>query len=287
MPFGSGTLKLSGSIYAGAESLTTDEPGRSFNVRIGIGLTYETAKWLKFSRTVGVHSDASWESTQQEVKVAVKYAPKLCLMAWDNSAEVVTGWLQAVPLNTSRSVGGLYGYLFIDFMGTEDRADVRLPEQFELANFKVEYSRDEEIIASGGLSRKITKDRVDSQEYTATNSNASKDEWNANCIFASDNNMEYGYGLLLNASGNIIQTVQYGGSATNQQHPEQHLATRVANYWATAKRKIDPELLANKIPAVDPTNKVKVGTDTVTTYAPIAISRDWRDDVTKISLMQL
>ena len=282
MPFGSGTLKLSGSVYAGAESLTTDEPGRSFNVRIGIGLTYESAKWLKFSRTIGDHSDASWEDTQYEVKVAVKYSPKLCLMAWDNSAEVVTGWMQAVPLKTPRSGGGLYGYLFIDFMGTEDRADVRLPEQFELANFKAEYSRDEEIIASGGMSRKITKDRVDSQEYTTTNTNSSKDEWNANCIFASDNNMEYGYGLLLDANGYIIQTVNYGNNA---EYPEQHLANRVANYWATAKRKIDPELLANKIPAVDPTNKVKVGTDTVTTYAPIAISRDWLDDITRISLM--
>ena len=227
---------------------------------------------------------SSWEDTQYEVKVAVKYSPKLCLMAWDNSAEVVKGWMQAVPLKTPRSGGGLYGYLFIDFMGTEDRADVRLPEQFELANFKVEYSRDEEIIASGGLSRKITKDRVDSQEYTTTNTNSSKDEWNANCIFASDNNMEYGYGLLLDANGYIIQTVNYGNNA---EYPEQHLANRVANYWATAKRKIDPELLANKIPAVDPTNKVKVGTDTVTTYAPIAISRDWRDDITRISLMQL
>ena len=286
MPFGSGTLKLSGSIYAGAESLTTDEPGRSFNVRIGIGLTYESAKWLKFSRTVSDHSDASWEDTKYEVKVAVKYAPKLCLMAWDNSAEVVTGWLQAVPLKTPRSGGGLYGYLFIDFMGTEDRADVRLPEQFELANFKVEYSRDEEIIASGGLSRKITKDRVDSQEYTATNSNSSKDEWNANCIFASDNNMEYGYGLLLDANGYILQTVQYGGSATNQQHPEQHLATRVANYWATAKRKIDGELLANKIGDISPNMKVSI-TGEAGTFAPIAISRDWRDDITKISLMQL
>ena len=286
MPFGSGTLKLSGSIYAGAESLTTDEPGRSFNVRIGIGLTYESAKWLKFSRTVSDHSDASWEDTKYEVKLAVKYAPKLCLMAWDNSAEVVTGWLQAVPLKTPRSGGGLYGYLFIDFMGTEDRADVRLPEQFELANFKVEYSRDEEIIASGGLSRKITKDRVESQEYTATNTNSSKDEWNANCIFASDNNMEYGYGLLLDANGYIIQTVQYGGSEMNQQHPEQHLATRVANYWATAKRKIDGELLANKIGDISPNTKVSINGE-AGTFAPIAISRDWRDDITRLSLLQL
>lgn len=286
MPFGSGTLKLSGSVYAGAEQLITDEPGRSFNVRIGIGMTYQTAKWLKFSRTISDHSDASWEDTQYEVKLAVKYAPNLCLMAWDNYNEVVTGWMKAIPLKTPRSGGGLYGYIFIDFMGTEDRANVRLPESFELANFKVEYSRDEEILATGGRTRKITKDRQSSREYSAVNSNDSKEEWNANCIFASDNNMEYGYGLLLDANGYIVQTVQYGGSATNQQHPEQHLANRVANYWATSKRKIDTELLVNNVGDVTPHTKVSV-TGENGTFTPIAISRNWRDDVLKLSLLQL
>ena len=283
MPFGSGTLKLSGSVYAGAEQLVTDEPGRSFNVRIGIGMTYQTAKWLKFSRTISDHSDASWEDTQYEIKLAVKYAPNLCLMAWDNYNEVVTGWMKAIPLKTPRSGGGLYGYIFIDFMGTEDRADVRLPEQFELANFKVEYSRDEEILTTGGRTRKITKDRQSSREYSAVNSNDSKEEWNANCIFASDNNMEYGYGLLLNSSGNIISTVNYGNSA---EHPEQHLANRVANYWATAKRKIDTELQVNQVGDVTPHTKVSV-TGESGIFTPIAISRNWRDDVLKLSLLQL
>ena len=291
MPFGSGTLKLSGTVYAGAELLTTDEPGRSFNVRIGIGMTYATAKWLKFSRTVGDHSDASWESTQQEVKVAVEYAPKLALMAWDNYHEVVTGWMNAVPLKTPRGGGSLYGYLFIDFMGTEDRADVRLPEQFELANFKVEYSRDEEIIASGGLSRKVTKDRVDTQEYTAMNTNASKEEWNANCIFASDNNTEFGFGLILDGSGGIVEKVPYGNTTD---HPEQHLANRVASYWATAKRKIEGELQAHVVQAITggtvkigdilPCHKVSIDSYT---FCPIAISRNWRDDVVKLSLLQI
>jgi hypothetical protein len=98
--------------------------------------------------------------------------------------------------------------------------------------------------------------------------------------------MEYGYGLLLDANGYILQTVQYGGSATNQQHPEQHLATRVANYWATAKRKIDGELLANKIGDISPNMKVSI-TGESGTFAPIAISRDWRDDITRLSLLQL
>lgn len=291
MPFGSGTLKLSGSVYAGAEQLTTDEPGRSFNVRIGIGMTYQTAKWLKFSRTISDHSDASWEDTQYEIKLAVKYAPNLCLMAWDNYNEVVTGWMKAIPLKTPRSGGGLYGYIFIDFMGTEDRANVRLPESFELANFKVEYSRDEEILTTGGRTRKITKDRQSSREYSAVNTNDSKEEWNANCIFASDNNMEYGYGLLLDGSGNIVEKVPYGNTT---EHPEQHLANRVANYWATAKRKIDGEFQAHvtqtvtgdtvKIGDILPCHKVSIDSGT---FAPIAISRNWRDDIVKLALLQI
>jgi hypothetical protein len=199
--------------------------------------------------------------------------------------------MNAVPLKTPRGGGSLYGYLFIDFMGTEDRADVRLPEQFELANFKVEYSRDEEIIASGGLSRKVTKDRVDTQEYTATNSNASKEEWNANCIFASDNNTEFGFGLILDGSGGIVEKVPYGNTTD---HPEQHLANRVASYWATAKRKIEGELQAHVVQAITggtvkigdilPCHKVSIDSNT---FCPIAISRNWRDDVVKLSLLQI
>ena len=179
-----------------------------------------------------------------------------------------------------------YGYIFIDIMGAHDYTNGNEIEAFEIANLEISYSRDSyQIPSSIGevRPRELITKRVTSQEYSATNSNASKDEWNANCIFASDNNMEYGYGLLLNADGNIIQTVNYGNNA---EHPEQHLATRVANYWATAKRKIDGELLTNKIGDVSPNMKVSI-TGEAGTFAPIAISRDWRDDVTRLSLLQL
>ena len=115
------------------------------------------------------------------------------------------------------------------------------------------------------------------------NSNDSKDEWNANCIFASDNNMEYGYGLLLDVAGNILSKVSYAGTLA---HPEQHLAERVASYWANAKRKIDAELQANKVGDVTPQAFVSVSGE-AGTFIPIAISRNWRDDVLKLSLLQL
>ena len=287
MSFGGGSISFEGTLWRGAETLQQNENRYAIRAKLGIGMTRASAKWWYITGEISGQITKGWDTQERIFDIGLK-GNNL------NGAAANLGelWLDpmlyiypAIPVEEN-----LYGYIFIDILYGKDYTNLNNFGNFEIANFAVVFKRDTYYIPSSVgevRPRELKTKRVTTKEYTATNSNASKDEWNANCIFASDNNMEYGYGLLLNASGNIIQTVQYGGSATNQQHPEQHLATRVANYWATTKRKIDPELLANKIPAVDPTNIVKVGTDTVTTYAPIAISRDWRDDVTKISLMQL
>lgn len=289
MSFGGGSISFGGTLWRGAEALQENENKYTIKARLGIGMTRATAKWwYNYCGESGIIYHG-WDSSQRTFDIALQgntlkgSAVNLVVVEWLITPIVYI--YPAIPVEN-----GTYGYIFIDIICGHDYTNNNDFDDFQIANLSIEYSRDTyEIPLHIGQvrPRELKTKRVTSQEYSAVNSNASKDEWNANCIFASDNNMEYGYGLLLNASGNIIQTVQYGGSATNQQHPEQHLATRVANYWETAKRKIDPELLANKIPAIDPTNIVKVGTDTVTTYAPIAISRDWRDDITKISLMQL
>ena len=289
MSFGGGSISLGGTAWMGAEPLQQEKNKYTIRMRLGIGMTRASAKWWYMAtETVGATPTISsgWSSTPSIFNVPLSGNT---LKSTGTYFTIFIGGsiyiYPAIPVPEDT-----YGYIFIDIMGAHDYTNGNEIDAFEIANLEISYSRDSyQIPSSIGevRPRELITKRVTSQEYSAVNSNASKDEWNANCIFASDNNMEYGYGLLLNSSGNIIQTVQYGGSATNQQHPEQHLATRVANYWATAKRKIDPELLTNKIPAVDPTNIVKVGTDTVTTYAPIAISRDWRDDTTRLSLLQL
>ena len=188
----------------------------------------------------------------------------------------------------------LYGYIFIDILYGKDYTNLNNFGDFEIANFAIVFKRDTYYIPSSlgeVRPRELKTKRVTTKEYTATNSNASKEEWNANCIFASDNNMEYGYGLLLNASGNIVEKVPYGNTTD---HPEQHLANRVASYWATAKRKIEGELQAHVVQAITggtvkigdilPCHKVSIDSNT---FCPIAISRNWRDDVVKLSLLQI
>ena len=90
----------------------------------------------------------------------------------------------------------------------------------------------------------------------------------------------------------LVFAVPYG---EQQEHPEQHLADRVADYWGTSKRRITTELLSNVAQSVVgggnviignilPSNKVTVNGST---FAPAAIGRDWREDVVRISLMEI
>jgi hypothetical protein len=175
----------------------------------------------------------------------------------------------------------------VDIFGlTASQADGGGADVFQVSNFAIEFSRDSiDIPTSVNVTRPryIVEERQDTCEYVADNQNQTHEEWNADCIFASDNNMEYGYGLLLNSSGNIISTVNYGNNA---EHPEQHLANRVTTFWNTAKRKIDTELQANKVGDVTPHTKATISGE-AGTFTPIAISRNWRDDVLKLSLLQL
>ena len=129
--------------------------------------------------------------------------------------------------------------------------------------------------------------RVTTKEYTAENNNTSQDEWNADCIIASDNNMEYGYGLLLDSNSNILATVGYGGV---QEHPEQHLANRVSTFWSRRHSRMDVQLLASAsrssvlIRDIRPNNKASLNS---LTCMPIAIGHDWCDDVVTLSLVEL
>ena len=119
--------------------------------------------------------------------------------------------------------------------------------------------------------------------YATTNNNGNLDKWNADCIFASDNNAEYGYGLLMTASGGYLGQLTYGSV---QKYPEQHLVDRVSAYYATAKRMITGSLDTNAqaIASISPRNKATLDGST---FQPIAISHEWRDDATILTLLQM
>lgn len=277
MAFSGGSIVLSGDVYFGAKPCDVSELPQMF---IGVGISPDgnraNARWwyIRYLQTRVI--DYGW-STAGDVRyfAAGVNAGKLksCKLPLSNTD------FDAIPI-----IGDLYGFVHVDIYGF--LSGFNPIDQFQIANFAIEFSRDTiDIPTSPDVVRPrvVLVERVSTQNYTATNTNQTHEEWNADCIFASDNNMEYGYGLIMNANGSFMEKAQYGGVA-NSQHPEQHLANRVATYWASSRRKIIADFRTNTIPEVSPQYKLTIDG---TQLHPIAISRDWRNDVVRLSMLEM
>ena len=272
MSFGGGSISLGGTLWRGAESIQHERNLYVIRMRLGIGMTRASAKWWYMKKDISSPNEtitSGWSTTINDFNVPlVGNTLKSTGVSLNVSSIIDVHFVYgypAIPIPTNQN---LYGYVFIDILYGYDYSNGNQFDDFQIANFSIEYSRDSyEIPTSLNVvrPRELVTERV------------------TNCIFASDNNMEYGYGLLLDASGNIISTVGYGGT---QEHPEQHLANRVKNYWNTAKRMLDLDVMANRIGTITPYTKVTLNGESGT-FTPLAIGRNWHDDNVKLTLIQL
>ena len=277
MAFTGGSLTIKGSIYH--DSQKDDGYPTSLYMRIGIGQTKASAKWWQLRYISGGGISHTWTTSPNEIfsKFAVQHG--------DIKGPEIHGYADgqyiynAIPCDDSN---GLFGYLFIDIYGCRDVNGFY--QSFEIADLEVKFSRDGVYIPSRDgeyRQRDVVVDRVTSREYTATNNGNVDSPYNIDCIFASDNYMKFGYGLVMDSINGYMSKANYGQM---QQEPEQHLANRAAAYWASTKRKIVGEFRANTISDISPNYKVKMDG---TTFYPVAISRNWRDDIVILNLQQL
>ena len=102
-------------------------------------------------------------------------------------------------------------------------------------------------------------------------------------IYATDNNSQYGYGLLMTSAGAWMTGVQFTTAGTNER-PEQHLCDRVAAYHNQSRKRLTLDMQQSSYTDVSPRNTVTI--DSVT-YWPVAVSRKWRDDVTTITMNEI
>ena len=174
----------------------------------------------------------------------------------------------------------------MDIIGITSTDGYTAIDSFELGDFKVEYTRTEitipTTVGSSTRTRTLTERRSSSREYKATSGQNARGDWNVDCIFASDNNMKYGFGLLMNADGTFMGEANY---SSGTQYPEQQLLNRVVAYWATTKRKLYVELLSTY--ADDYTSPKFKLTQGGVTYYPVSVCHNWRDDVTRITMLEL
>ena len=278
--YGGGSLSVSGTLYQGSKDFEATDDSWFVFLRIGIGSSRSTAKWCKLTCDASGNITHAWVSSPQLVAVRVAGNSLQGFAAYNLGAvggDIDWGTFASIPV-----ANGLNGQLFIDFMGCHSYNGGETTA--ELANFEVDMSRDATYILNNTEQhrpRTMSDERVSSKEYSSDNRGKADDEWNADCIFASDNNMEYGYGLLMNADGTWMTTAPYGNS---EEHPEQHLASRVTSYWYHSRKMLTVDVAYSEASGVNPSKKVNMKD---MTWHPIAIGHDWREDIVTLTMLEL
>ena len=170
---------------------------------------------------------------------------------------------------------GYFGKLFIEILGTNDITYSYYSMNFydfALVDFVMEMA------FHGSLPLIPADYEKSSKEHSAQNDNACVEVWNADCIFCSWGNVKYGYGIYSDADGSDLPNEQ-----------EALLAYRVGGastgYWQQSKLMYRTELLANDSRVSGLTPQKEATIDGVSCY-PVAIGRDWRDDVAKVVFIQ-
>ena len=235
-------------------------------MRIGIGKTKETAKWFVENISAGT---CAWSNSAGDVRMTIGNKGNKMYYKDSNVFEY------RIPVPNQ---AGFVGKLFVEFYGPTAMvpvADNALSNTVAIVGFKIE-----KMFSSSSLPLIPADWSESTKEMSASNSNMVQDNWNADCIFCSYGKVKYGFGIISQNDGTLYNIVN---------SPESKLASRVAGalsgYWNRSKLMYRTELDANDqtVAAISP--KVEIYVDSHTCL-PIAIGREWRDDVAKIVFIQ-
>ena len=267
-------LELNGKIFQNTEEYDDVNESTGYGnavmyIRIGIGKTKELAKWF---------DGEGWSNTPTELQVEI--GTKQDALRIKAAVSGGTRYIRYIFVDDH-----LYGKLFIDFLGSSNIKEHEGSRDFQIQNPFIKLYQDQLMLLMLGYWEYVDSttfaDPVESREYKASNVNNVRDEFNADCIYATNNDYTFGYGVLINADGSYMWNAQFNGIS---QIPEQHLANRVVNYWQTSRRRLEVELRTNAVAYITPRYKITI--DGTTGY-PIAISHDWRDDITKLTILEI
>jgi hypothetical protein len=283
MSFSNGTLKIGGEVYLSERQWEDDDNNDFIVANIGIGMSRATAKWYYLGCSpVGVITHG-WGDAKTNVNLIVNQTIKGTGIYMYTGVFNLDQIIEAIPVPAT-----LYGYVFIDIIGAMYRSTYNVV-QFAIGNLKIEFSRDQIYIpastSQSSRQRKVKKDRVSSHEYTSLNTNAIKTEQNIDLVYASDNNMKYGFGLMMNQGYSYMGYADYNGGRW-QERPEQHYANRIADFWEESKRVLQTDLRTDVVEENDPITPLSHLVLDNGHYRTLAVSHQWRDDVTTVKMIQ-
>ena len=252
----------------------------TMKMKLGVGWTRETAKWW---------DGRAWQNSECEFLATLG----------NKKPELFTRYQISSTSSEQTSIiatGTLYGCLFVDLLGSDDSrvTDINGQKSFDLLNFRIEFQKNDNVTKQQypnsdwwDIKENLS---VPDLEYEASNYNMVRDDYNVDCIFGSNDGIPPGKGILMNADGSYMSTVQYGNDASNQERPEQHLADRISDYWAASKRRITCGLLTHdgtdRTIAAELSPRKKIIIDGTTLY-PYAISHRWWDDEVDVMAMEV
>jgi hypothetical protein len=285
MSFSSGTLKIGGSVYLNNEQPWKDDDADNNYIiaSIGIGMTYATAKWYYLGCSTGGVISHGWGDAKTNVNLIVNQTIKGTGIYMYTGVFNLDQIIEEIPVPAT-----LYGYVFIDIIGAMYRSTYYVV-QFAIGNLKIDFSRDQIYIpattSQSTRQRKVKKDRVSTKEYTATNGNAISSELNIDNVYATDNNMKYGFGLVMNENNSYMTFAEYRYQ-TQYARPEQHFADRIADFWEESKRVLQTDLRTDVVEQNTPITPLSHMVLDSTHFRTLAISHQWRDDITTVKMIE-
>lgn len=175
-----------------------------------------------------------------------------------------------IPIGTA--MGGVVDFNIVGVV--LDDAHSRTPE-IEVTNLKMQFVREKAYANYSDRSENI---------YEKENTSQFTDDYDVDLIFASANGNAFGLGIIMNRNGSYCEGIDYvysGGRSV--EHPEQHLADRIARYGSRPRYVSDVDLCTN---LADPKPYYMIDTPEFSGY-PVAIGHNWRDDVTKVKIVDI
>lgn len=280
--FADGLLSMSGNVYINGEQLSEPDEvysevgGKKLYMCLGVGLTLATAKWW---------NGKQWTATKH--KFIARVGNSNGEMWSENISEVVSGQALLRSIPTTSNYGGSqtsagYGKIFVQFYGTDDIEYNSTDKTLDLADFSLTFERTNEDAIILDIERKIAT-RNDVCVYQSSNQNNVRNEFNADVIYGSENRSRFGFGVVLDSYASYFKGYVYAGDILPTR-PEQHLADRVTAYWQQSRRRLALSLRTELVTDITPKNLILMDG---TTAHPIAISHDWRDDVTRVTLLEM
>ena len=89
--------------------------------------------------------------------------------------------------------------------------------------------------------------------------------------------------LLVMNEDNSYMTIAEYRYQTQYARPEQHFADRIADYWDQSKRCVTTDLRTEVVEPITPLSHLVLDS---THFRTLAISHQWRDDVTTVKMIQ-